>query len=153
MSDLSDSGRRGQQSDSFSPDVIAFPGAFPAMPDIIPFDVRGEFEDGGDFDPEPDPAAPALPAALTIRAPRGPQPETPGLTVYAVRFEGVDDDGEDDVAAAQPLSGKLASECHARVICAAHAIDRSRIAIPATHVVVNDHTGREVHRIPLLDAA
>lgn len=121
-------------------------------PDVLPFDAAGTDDTAGaddDSDPGPGPAASA---ALVIRCPRGHLVSSPGYTVYAVEF-GEDGEGGEEVRCAQPLSGKSRSLASARLDCAVAALDRGAIHIPATHVVVNDHLGRERHRLPLLRVA
>lgn len=114
-----------------------------ALEEVVPM-FAGEPDD--DTDPEPPAAASAPPRTLVIHAPRGPQPVTPGYTVAAVLMER-GDDGEDDILdAAYVTRDKLKSEFVATGVAAYKAQYPKDVPAWATHVVVNDHTGREVFR-------
>lgn len=121
------------------------------VPDQHGYDGSSDFPDGFDDD---DPPPPAAPAALTIRAPRGPQPVTPGYTVSAVVLYR-DDDGEENVETFGFLTPKkMQSESVAVGVANFKALRPERLPIRgATHILVNDETGREVYRRPLLQVA
>lgn len=108
--------------------------------------------DGGDGFDDTDPP-PASPAALVIRAPRGPLPVKPGYTVAAVEVSH-DEDGEENIDSASFLTPKkMVSEVMAVGVANFKALSPARLPKGTTHVVVNDHTGREVFRRPILQAA
>jgi hypothetical protein len=139
------------------------------QPELRAFDPHAYEDDGGDDffdtdtvldessggpDDEPPAGEGALTVPLTISAPRGPQPARPGYTVAAVVLD-IDTDGEENVARCAFLTQKkLRSESVAVGLAnyKAHYFH----ALPfdgATHVLVHDHTGREVKRFPVLRAA
>jgi hypothetical protein len=114
-----------------------------ALEEVVPM-TTGQADD--DTDPHPPANASAAVRTLVIHAPRGPQPVTPGYTVAAVKLER-GEDGEDDILdAAYVTRDKLQSHFVATGVAAYKAQYPKDVPAWATHVVVNDHTGREVFR-------
>lgn len=151
-----------------SPDVLPLPGGPRGDDDEFDYDGDTAIDDDHDdeyddspnfpdgFDDDRDPSPPAAPAAvaLTIRAPRGPQPVTAGFTVTAVVLE-KDDDGEDNPINFAFLTPKKLQTRHMAVgLANFKAMRPERLPVKgATHIVVNDETGREVYRRVLLNVA
>lgn len=119
------------QIDGNSPEV---------SPGILPFDSAGEF---GPDDFPPMPPTPSV--GVVIRAPRGILPVEPGFTVAAVQQI----DGDEDPLCFMFVSGKLPFANDAARLARTVADHPNALSIPATHVVVNDHMGTEVVRIPV----
>lgn len=144
----------------------------PERPDLVlqPFDlhaetVSGEHVDDDDFDydgdtltadddgDDPPPANAGAAVPLVISAPPGPQPVRAGFTVAAV-VSVRDEDGEENFSSAAMLTpDKMRTITMAKGVACFKAMHAEKLPIEATHIVVNDETGREVFRRPVLRAA
>lgn len=150
-------------------------------PDIIPFDLHAEAEpvspahpgandgsddfdhdrdtvldtggDGsGDNDDDPPPAN--VGAALIIRAPRGVLPARPGFTIAAVVIELDPIDGGEDIIDAQFLTTHKLQSVQVAVSLANYKSGfPKKLPAGSTHIVVNDETGHEMWRKPVLRVA
>lgn len=170
MNIVSSNGPRGQQ-----PDVIPFDSRAsvqPAHADIIEamkhakagrvdppddddfdHDRDTDLDTGGNGDNDDDPPPANVGAAMVIRAPRGILPVRPGFTLAAVVIE-IDPLGEEDICEAHFLTThKLQSEQVAVGLANYKSGFPGKLPIKATHIVVNDETGREVWRKPVLRVA
>lgn len=115
-------------------------------------DDRGDSDGHSDDDPPPANSSAAVP--LIIHAPRGPQPVRPGFTIAAVVLDR-DEDGEEEILSNAFLTPqKMQSATMAIGVANFKALKPERLPIKdATHIVVNDETGLEVFRVPLLRVA
>lgn len=130
------------------------------LDDDLSEDLSDDFDHDGDTviavpdeDDEP-PLPPASPsAALVIRAPAGPLPLKPNFTIAAVVVTGQDEEGEDTISDFQFLTVPLQTARMAIGVANYRATRPQTLKIPATHILVNDHTGKEVHRATVYRAA
>lgn len=154
---LSSNGPGRQHPDHPDTAVLLMP------PCLLPFDLHGEPDadaplpggprsDEEDGDDEPSPAAPAS-AALVIRCPVGQQLMQPGFTIAAVEM-GTDEDGAENPLSFAYLTGQpLHTQRVAVGLAVYKATEPRKLPIPATHILVNDETGREVFRRAVLRVA
>lgn len=153
-----------------SPDTIPLPGGPRGDDDFDDDDFDDEFDhdedtplvgtdgnedDGHDGDDEPPPASSGA-MGLPCHSDRSAAPKSPPYTLCAVSLR---DDDPDEVLDGQDLVG-LQTKSMALACCDGFSLRRDMLATrfkidptPYTHLVVNDHTGREVHRRPILAAA
>lgn len=93
------------------------------------------------------PTAGAMVGGITIRAPRGIVPVQMGYDLWAVELG--ETDGEEDILAGAPMSERVDSlkKILNRAIELGQKPELPRgVLATATHLVINDHTGREVYR-------